>query len=162
MKKLKHITLFALFLSFSVFSQDLKQKKQDLYIVFTNNINNTYFNNDTVVARNFRLDFGKFIEGKDIRLKVDKKNNLEKNTWIRGANSSGPPIINFYYWSNEINRDERIKVDIKEIKNLLEEDEIIKYVEFNNLKEILSKFNIYAVQKEGEEYFACKVQYAIW
>jgi hypothetical protein len=162
MKKLKHITLFALFLSFSVFSQDLKQKKQDLYIVFTNNINNTYFNNDTVVARNFRLDFGKFIEGKDIRLKVDKKNNLEKNTWIRGANSSAPPIINFYYWSNEINRDERIKVDIKEIKNLLEEDEIIKYVEFNNLKEILSKFNIYAVQKEGEEYFACKVQYAIW
>lgn len=162
MKFFKCITLFALLLSLNVFSQDLKKLKPDLYIIFTKNVNNTYFNNDTVVARTFKLNFGKFIDGKSIKLTVDKNSNLEKNTWIRGENGSGPPMINFYYWSNEINREERKKVDIKNLKNLLEEDEIIKYVEFNNLKEILSKFNIYAVQKEDDAYFACKVQYTIW
>lgn len=158
----KYITLFALLLSLNVFSQDIKKLKPDLYIIFTRNVNNTYFNNDTVVARTFKLNFGKFITGKSIKLTVDNNNNLEKNTWIRGENGSGPPIINFYYWSNEKNRNELEKVDIKKLKNFLEEDEIIKYIEFDNLKEILPKFNIYAVQKEGEEYFACKVQFAIW
>jgi|GEM_PF-6559374 len=159
MKNLKFIILFLVILSTKVFSQEKEVPKQDLYILFSNNEKNTYFKNDSIVVRTFNLYYSKFNDAKRVELKIDKNNNLEKIIWIRGATGNGP-IVTFYYWSNKINRNEREKVDIKKLKNFLEEDEIIKYVEFNNLKEILSKFNIHAVQKEGEEYFACKVEYA--
>jgi hypothetical protein len=164
MKILKYFIFLLLLLSTKAFSQDVREKKEDLYILFGKNERNTFIEHDSAVLRTFYLDFGKFRDktGKVIKLKVDKNYNLEINTWIRGDNDSGPPIIMFHFLTYEKKYFEREKVDIKNLKNFLEEDEIIKYVEFNNLKEILNKFNIYAVQKEGDEYFACKVQYAIW
>ena len=161
MKNLKYIIFFVLTLSTKAFSQEIKEHKQDLYILFSHNDRNSFSKNDSIVSRQYILYYGKFNDAKSIELKIGVNNSLEKIIWVRGS-SSTLPIVNFYYWSNEITRNEREKVDVKTLKNFLEEDEIIKYVEFNNLKEILSKFNIYAVQKEGEEYFACKVQYTIW
>ncbi|WP_396177060.1 hypothetical protein [Flavobacterium sp.] len=160
MKNLKLYILLIIFSNLKAFSQEVIIEKQDLYILFSKNDRNKFFKNDSVVIREFEIYYGKFNDAKSIELKMDVNNGLEKIIWVRGATSSSPTII-FYYWSNDVNRNERVKVDLKNLKNLLEEDEIIKYVEFNNLKEILNKFNLYAVQKEGEEYFACKVQYGI-
>lgn len=160
MKNLKYIIIFVLILITNAFSQEIKEHKEDLYILFSNNEKNTYFKNDSIVVRTFNLYYSKFNDAKSIELKIDKNNNLEKINWIRGTTST-LPIVNFYYLSDNITHNERNKIDIRNIKNLLEEDEIIKYIEFNNLKEILNKFNIYAVQKDGEEYFAYKVEYSI-
>jgi hypothetical protein len=162
MKNLKYIFFLFLVINSKAISQEVKDTKKNLYILLGDNDRNKFIENDSTVLRTFYLDFGKFTDktGKHIKLKVNENNNLEINTWIRAA-SGLPPKIFFYYLSNEINRNELKKVDIKKLKNFLEEDEIIKYVEFDNLKEILPKFNIYAVQKEGDEYFACKVEYSI-
>lgn len=163
MKNLIKITLFFLLLSINIFSQEVKEHKQDLYILFSNNEKNKCFKNDSIIVRTFNIDYGKFTDssGKIIELKIDSNNNLEKINWIRGSTSTPPKII-FYYSSNEVHREKRLKVNIKDINNFLEEDEIIKYVDFNNLKEILNEFNIYAVQKEGEDYYyAYLVKYAI-
>jgi len=162
MKNLKYIILLTILLfSSKAFSQEIKEQKQDLYILFGKNDRNKFIKNDSTIYRNYTLYYSKFNDPKSIELKIDSNNNLEKIIWISG-NTSTSPIINFYYLSNDITRNEREKVDIKKMKNLLEEDEIIKYVKFQNLKEILTKFNIYAVEKVGKKYYACKVQYAIW
>ena len=131
--------------------------------MFSNNEKNKCFKNDSIIVRTFNIDYGKFTDssGKIIDLKIDENKNLQKKIWIKAVSGSLPKII-FYYSSNEVYREERLKVNIKDLNNFLEEDEIIKYVDFNNLKEILNKFNIYAVQKEGEEhYYAYLVKYAI-
>jgi hypothetical protein len=163
MKNLKYVIFIFLVLNLKAISQEVKDKKENLYILFDDNERNKFIENDSTVLRTFYLDFGKFSDktGKLIKLKVDENNNLEINTWIRGENGSGPPIIMFYFLTYDKKNIKREKIDLKTLKKILEEDEIIKYVEFNNLKEILTKFDIYAVKKEGEEYFTCKVEYSI-
>lgn len=160
MKKLKFFFVIVFFCNLQVFSQEDKVQKEDLYILFNTNDKNNYIKNDSIVYLSFYLNYNKFNDAKSIELKIDSNNNLEKINWISGSTSSGS-AIRFYYLSNNITSNERAKVNLKNLKNLLEEDEIIKYVEFSNLKEILTKFNIYAIQKEGEEYFAWKVEYSI-
>lgn len=155
MKNIKYILLIVLVLNLKAFSQDIKEQKQDLYILFSSNDKIRFIKNDSLIYISFDLDYGKDKKFNSIKLEVDKNNNLNKNYLYGGARN---PCIRFQYLSKMINHNQKC-VDIKKLKNILEEEEIIKYIDINNLIEILNKFNVYAVKNEDGKYFAYKVTY---
>ncbi|WP_445457313.1 hypothetical protein [Flavobacterium sp. HNIBRBA15423] len=146
--------IVALLLFFNAFFICYSQKGVKEIYLFIDKNPVVEVKNDTLLFQKFVIDFNENSKNKEINLSIDKERTLIKSFKIKPSNNRNLNLV----YRNEKNHNIPIIVQKKDIKNVLFYNEIIESMNSENFSEIVSKFDLYLIEKDKDdkEYFIAK------